>query len=132
LRERPLDAESAFDIVRPLAVAIAGVEHALFPAPTSDEAIQALCAQLLAARLEGAGEVAVPLRIAAAGGPTRDGWVAELLLGWPSRDTGPLPRRLATALARSQLQRSGAGGESIATLSPLRALWLGWRAARRR
>ena len=132
LRERPLDAESAFDAVRPLAVAIAGVEHALFPAPASGEAIQALCAQLLAARLEGAGEMAVPLHIAAAEGPTRDGWVGELLLRWPSRNNGPLPRRLAAALACSQLQRSGAGRESIATLSPLRALWLGWRAARRR
>ena len=131
LRERPLDAESAFDAVRPLAVAIAGVEHALFPAPASSEAIQVLCAQLLAARLEGVGEVAVPLHVAGAEGPTRDAWVGELLLRWPAREGGPLPRRLAAALARSQLQRSGAGGESIATLSPLRALWLGWRAARR-
>jgi hypothetical protein len=132
LRERPLDAESAFDAVRPLAVAIADVEHALFPGLAGDEAIQALCAQLLAARLEGAGEVAVPLHIAGAEGLMRDDWVDELLLRWPSRNTGPLPRRLATALARSQLQRSGAGGESIATLSPPRALWLGWLAARRR
>jgi len=132
LRERPLDAENAFDAVRPLAVAIAGVEHALFPSPTSGEAAQALCAQLLAARLEGAGEIAVPLRIAGAEGPARGAWVGELLSRWPSRNVGPLPRRLAAALARSQLQRSGAGGESIATLSPLRALWLGWRAARRR
>jgi len=135
LRERPLDAESAFDAVRPLAVAIAGVEHALFPASVGDEAIQALCAQLLAARLEGAGEAAVPLRIATAEGSTRVAWLGELLRRWPSRDArllGPLPRRLAAALARSQLQRSAAGGESIATLSPPRALWLGWRAARRR
>lgn len=132
LRERPLDAESAFDSVRPLAVAIAGVEQALFPEPTGEAAIQALCAQLLAARLEGAGEVAVPVRIAGIQEPTRADWVGELLLHWPSRNTGPLPRRLAAALARSQLQRSGAGGESIATPSPPRALWLGWRAARRR
>jgi Phytoene/squalene synthetase len=132
LRERPLDPDSAFGAARPLAIAIAGVEHALFPWPASDEAIQALCAQLLAARLEGAGEAAVPLRVAAAEAPTRDDWFGELLLRWPSRNTGPLPRRLAAALARSQLQRSGAGRESIATLSPPRALWLGWRAARRR
>lgn len=132
LRERPLDGESAFDTVRPLAAAIADVEHALFPGSVGDEAIQVLCAQLLAARLEGAGEVAVPLHVAGAEGPTRDAWVGELLLRWPAREDGPLPRRLAAALARSQLQRSGAGGESIATLSPLRALWLGWRAARRR
>lgn len=131
-RERPRDAESAFDAVRPLAIAIAGVEHALFPWAGSEEAIQALCAQLLATRLEGAGEAAVPLRVAAAEPPRRDDWVGELLLRWPSPNTGPLPRRLAAALARSQLQRSGAGGESIATLSPPRALWLGWRAARRR
>lgn len=135
LRERPLDAQSAFDAVRPLAVAIAGVEHALFSAPIGDQAIQALCAQLLAVRLEGAGEVAVPLHIAAADGPTRGDWIDELLRRWPVRDVaplGPLPRRLAAALARSQLQRHEAGGESIATLSPLRALWLGWRAARQR
>jgi hypothetical protein len=137
LREHPLDAESAFDGARPLAIAIARVEHALFPVaasdgPPGDQAIQALCAQLLAARLEGAGEVAVPLDIVAARGSTRGAWVDELLLRWPSRNPGPLPRRLAAALARSQLQRSGAPGESIATLSPVRALWLGWRAARRR
>jgi hypothetical protein len=132
LRERPLDAESAFDAVGPLAVAIADVEQALFPGPAGDEAVQALCAQLLAGRLEGAGEVAVPLRIAGAENPTRGAWVDELLLRWPSHSAGSPPRRLAAALARSQLQRSGAGGESIATLSPLRALWLGWRAARQR
>ena len=132
LRERPSDVESAFDTVRPLAVAITGVEQALFPESVGDAAIQVLSAQLLAARLEGAGEAAVPLCIAAADGPTRGDWVDELLRRWPSRDTGPLPRRLAAALARSQLQRSTAGAESIATLSPLRALWLGWRAARRR
>jgi hypothetical protein len=72
------------------------------------------------------------LKIILFGSYARDDWVDELLLRWPSRNTGPLPRRLATALARSQLQRSGAGGESIATLSPPRALWLGWLAARRR
>ncbi len=132
MRERPGDTESAFETARPLATAIAGVEQVLFPAPTDNEEIPALCAQLLAARLEGAGEAAVPLRIAAADGPTRGDWIDELVRRWPSRDTGPLPRRLAAALARSQLQRSMAGGESIATLSPLRALWLGWRAARRR
>jgi hypothetical protein len=70
--------------------------------------------------------------MAGAENPLRGAWVDELLSRWPSRNAGPLPRRLAAALARSQLQRSGAGGESIATLSPLRALWLGWRAARRR
>ena len=132
LRERPLDVESAFDAAQPLAVAIADVERALFPADAGDAAIQALCAQLLAARLEGAGEVAVPLRIAGVQEPTRADWVGELLLRWPSRSVGPLPRRLAAALARSQLQRPRAGRESIATLSPPRALWLGWRAARRR
>ncbi|MEO8364885.1 MAG: phytoene/squalene synthase family protein [Pseudoxanthomonas sp.] len=132
LRERPHDAQGAFDAVRPLAVAIAGVEHALFPGPAGDMAIDALCAQLLATRLEGAGEVAVPLHVAAAQAPTRDDWVGELMLRWPSRNAGPLPRRLAAALARSQLQRSGARGPSIATLSPPRALWLGWRAARQR
>ena len=132
LRERPLDAESAFDTVRPLAVAIAGVEHALFPAPVGDAVIQVLSAQLLAARLEGAGEAAVPLRIAGADGPTQGGWIDDLLRRWPMRAGGPLPRRLVAALARSQLRRSGAGGESIATLPPLRALWLGWRVARQR
>ena len=131
LRDRPVDAESAFDASRPLSAALAGVEQALFPEPAGEAAVQALCAQLLAVRLESAGEVAVPLHIAGADDP-RGEWIRELSLRWPSRNTGPLPRRLAAALARSQLQRSAAGGESIATLSPPRALWLGWRAARRR
>lgn len=132
MRERPDDAQGAFETTRPLAAAIAGVEHALFPEAVGNAAIQAICAQLLAARLESAGETAVPLRTGAADGPARDAWIDELLRRWPSRNTGPLSRRLAAALARSQLQRYREGGESIATLSPLRTLWLGWRAARQR
>ncbi|MEO6103580.1 MAG: phytoene/squalene synthase family protein, partial [Pseudoxanthomonas sp.] len=132
LRERQPDAPSAFDAVHPLAVAIASVEHALFPTPVDDLAVQALCAQLLATRLEAAGEAAVPRRVGGADAPTRNDWVDELLQRWPSRGTGPLPRRLASALARSQMQRAGGVGETIATLSPPRALWLGWRAARQR
>ena len=45
MRERPGDVQSAFETVRPLATAIAGVEQVLFPAPIRDQAIQAPCAQ---------------------------------------------------------------------------------------
>lgn len=132
LRNRPQDEESAFDIAMPLARAIAGVERTLFPAQQEQgDWAQLITAQLLATRLEGAGVAALPAPLANDGVASQSEWAQRLLRRWPSRATGPLPRRLAGALARSQLQRFRPGGETVATLSPPRALWLGWRAARR-
>ncbi len=132
MREPPRDADAAFRTVFPLADAIASVERALFRHGSSGSWAQAVASQLLAARLEGAGAAASPAHVAGAGGFSPGDWADELLRRWPLLGAGPVPRKLVDALARSQLQRFRAGAESVATLSPPRALWLGWRAARRR
>ena len=130
LREPPGTEAEVFEIALPLAHAIAAVERVLFPSPAADSGSYALAAQLLAARLEGGGISALPLQSANQHAFTQTDWTRRLLDHWPARATGPLPRRLASALARSQLQRFKASGQPVATLSPPRALWLGWRAAR--
>ena len=132
LRDRPQDEASAFHATMPLARAIAAVERVLFPEiQEQGDWSTFIAAQLLATRLEGAGVAALPAPLANEGVASQSEWAQQLLRRWPSRASGPLPRRLVGALARSQLQRFRPGGESVATLSPPRALWLGWRAARR-
>ena len=132
LRDRPQDEESAFHAAMPLARAMAEAERVLFSAqPEQGDWAASIAAQLLATRLEAAGDAALPAGMANAGPESQSEWAQRLLQRWPSRASGPLPRRLAGALARSQLQRFKPGGESVATLPPPRALWLGWRAARR-
>ena len=130
LREQPHDAETAFDTLRPLAAAIIGVESALFGHESGEAELRTVSAQWLAARLEEAGNAAVPFRMAGHADPSQADWAMELQRQWPG--SGGLPRRLWSALARSRLQRFRAAGEGITPLSPVRALWLGWRAARRR
>ncbi len=130
LREQPRDAETAFDTLRPLASAIVGVESALFGHGSGEAELRTVSAQWLAARLEEAGNSAVPFRIPGHTGPSQADWAMELRRQWPG--SGALPRRLWSALAHSRLQRFRAAGEGIAPLSPVHALWLGWRAARRR
>ena len=132
LRDRPQDEASGFHAAMPLARAIAAVERVLFPEiQEQGDWSTSIAAQLLAMRLEGAGIAALPAPMANDGVASQSEWAQQLLRSWPSRASGPLPRRLVGALARSQLQRFKPGGESVATLPPPRALWLGWRAARR-
>ncbi|HYM87226.1 MAG TPA: phytoene/squalene synthase family protein [Pseudoxanthomonas sp.] len=131
LRERPGSEASAFQAAMPLAIAIADVERALFAPSEANEWTGALAAQLLAGRLEGAGAAALPVQTDSEDALSEVQWANRLLRHWPSHPAGSLPRRLSSALARSQLQRFRASGEPVATLSPPRALWLGWRAARR-
>ena len=130
MRETPGTEAEAFETSLPLATAIAEVERVLFAFPQASGWSHALAAQLLAARLEGGGTAAIPLQAGSQHALSQADWTARLLDHWPARATGPLPRRLASALARSQLQRFKTSGEAVATLSPPRALWLGWRAAR--
>ncbi|MEO6518086.1 MAG: phytoene/squalene synthase family protein [Pseudoxanthomonas sp.] len=129
MRETPATEAEAFEIALPLADAIAAVERVLFAFPQVSGWSHALAAQLLATRLEGGGAAAIPLQAGSQQALSQADWTARLLDHWPARAAGPLPRRLASALARSQLQRFKASAAAVATLSPPRALWLGWRAA---
>lgn len=132
LRERASDEAELFARVRPLAVALAQVEAVVFADSSAGEAlVQALSAHWLAERLQAVGPEALPLHDAAAQ-DAADAWARRLLQRWPERGLGAVPRRLQSALARSRLQRGSGAGEGVAPLSPARALWLGWRAARRR
>ena len=131
LRERPSSEAAAFQAAMPLASAIADVERALFAPSEPGQWTEALAAQWLAARLEGAGAAAAPVHTGTDTAISELEWANLILRRWPSHPAGPLPRRLSSALARAQLQRFRASGEPVATLSPPRALWLGWRAARR-
>ncbi len=130
MREQPADTEAAFETLRPLASAILGVECALFGHAPGKTEVHSISVQWLAARLQEAGNPAIPSVVAGRAGPTQADWASELLGQWPR--SGALPRRLWSALARARLRRFSAAGEGIAPLSPWRALWLGWRAARRR
>jgi phytoene/squalene synthetase len=135
LRERPQDPAAAFELVRPLATAVANVESALFGTPAvavGQPLVRSISAQWLATRLDGAGDAAVPIHSGNQADLSQHGWSQELLEQWPVRNGGAVPRRLWSALARSRLRRFTAAGEGYAPLSPVRALWLGWRMARRR
>jgi hypothetical protein len=131
LRERPQDPQTAFESVQPLAAAVARAEAALFGSVDGEGVVLAISAQWLAARLDEAGDAAVPLRFAGQGDSLQRSWSHALLQQWPMRNDGALPRKLWSALARSRLSRFTAAGDGVAPLSPARALWLGWRAARR-
>ena len=132
MREAQSEPATAFDTVRPLALAIAQVESALFGHGSSGALVQAINLQLLAARLHEAGNAAVPVSLASQSNTPTPNWAAQLLQQWPARNDGAIPRRLWSALARSRLQRFTAAEEGVAPLSPASAVWLGWRAARRR
>ena len=132
LRERPQDSATAFQVVEPLAMAIAEVESALFGSAAGQALVLTISAQWLATRLDEAGDAAIPVHFAAQADPSQQAWSQALLGQWPVRNDGAIPRKLWSALARSRLRRFSAAGEGYAPLSPVRALWLGWRAARRR
>ncbi len=132
MREAQSEPAAAFDTVRPLALAIAQVEWALLGHESTDALVQAIGLQLLAARLHEAGNAAVPVSLASQSPTSASEWAAQLQRQWPARTGGAVPRRLLSALEDSRLQRFTSVEEGIAPLSPARALWLGWRAARQR
>jgi len=132
LRERPQDPATAFQAVQPLATAVAEVESALFGSTAGQALVLSISAQWLAARLDEAGDAAIPVHFTGQVDLSQRGWSQALLGQWPVRTDGAIPRKLWSALAQSRLRRFSAAGEGYAPLSPARALWLGWRAARRR
>ncbi|HZF96696.1 MAG TPA: phytoene/squalene synthase family protein [Pseudoxanthomonas sp.] len=129
-RPRPLDQDTAFATLSPLAVAIGQVEASLFETATDAAGEVAIGCRLLASRLQQAGAAGVPMRVNGEIEPDAVAWARELRRRWPMHPRGGTPRRVWSALARLRLQRSGAG-EAAPPLSPARALWVGWRAARR-
>ena len=131
-RAKPVSGDAAFARLEMLASAIVQAESVLFrgSADKTFAHTQAISAQLLAARLEQAGSAALPMQQGDRRALSELDWARELQRQWPVSG-GATPRRLWSALARSRLQRFQAAGEGIAPLPPARALWLGWRAARR-
>jgi phytoene/squalene synthetase len=131
-RAKPASGDAAFAQLAQLASAIVQVELALFQVISDDAPAQAqaISAQLLAARLEQAGSEALPADAGDQRALSELDWARALQLRWPISG-GAAPRRLWSALARSRLRRFQGTGEGIAPLPPARALWLGWRAARR-
>jgi len=127
-RSRPLDQDTAFITVEPLARAIGNVEAALFGGILNPDHVSAIAARVLAARLQDADLQGVPMRIQGQQPPTVEGWAEELLGRWPTRGAGPVPRRLLSALGQLRLRRSLLeGGRPV---HRFRILWRGWRAAR--
>ncbi len=127
-RNRPLDQDTAFLTVEPLARAIGTVEAALFGATLHPDQVQAIAARLLAARLQDADMHGVPMRIEGHQAPTVERWAENLLRRWPIRGAGPVPRRLLSALGQLRLRRSLL--EDGRPAHRLQILWCGWRAAR--
>jgi hypothetical protein len=106
--------------LRPLAVAIARSEAALFGGDVTTSAVDDASADvfpLLAAHALWPREAAVEASRA---------WAKTASV--PAR-AGTRPRRVLDALAHARLARLGAAHE-VVPLSPPRALWAGWRAAR--
>lgn len=128
-RSRPLDQDTAFLALQPLASAVGAVESALFGDAPRPGHVQAIAAHLLASRLREGGDQGVPMRIAGHPEPTVQAWATHLLRQWPTRTAGPLPRRLLSAVAGLRLRRSLLEGGRPMHRAGI--LWLGWRAARR-
>lgn len=143
---RPSDRDAALASVAPLADAISAMEAALFAAETPNQATQAVAVHLLGERLR-TGLAAVdggriPLSLLARHGITSSmlaqprgveavaDWAAELASILPENlGSASLYRRTRTAFD-AWLLRDRATGGCRRTLPPLRALQLGWRAAR--
>lgn len=127
-RTRPLDQDTAFVGIEPLARALAAVEAAVFGATASAAQVQAIALQLLSSRVQHGALQGVPLRVQGVAEPSVGSWQSELLRRWPSSAGGPAPRRLVSALQQLRLgQSSGRPGRAV---HRLRILWIGWRAAR--
>jgi len=129
-RSRPLDQDTAFLTLAPLTSAACAVEAALFKGQQDDVLVRAIAAQLLASRLRQGGIDAVPMQLNGNTNVSVHAWRSELLRHWPTPRSAGTPRRLWSALGRSRLLRSPTG-EAVVPPSPAKALWIGWRAARR-
>ena len=143
---RPADAAQALEQVKPLALALAQAEAALFDEPAVGAAADALAVHLLLQRLP-AGLVAedqarLPLNLLARHARTaaqvaagqgdavlRD-WARDLSVAAPE-PCGPLFRRLRTGFDRVRLARLAAGRGFAPPAAPL-SVWRAWRIARGR
>ena len=133
-REASASREQAFEMLSPVAQAIAVVEAAVFDAPASD--IDAVTQALLALQLLIVGDATAPLQVRARGG---DGsradafaraWASDLLQAWSEDRGGPRPLRIRQALLRGRLRRFVAGAPRLQAVPALATLRIAWRAAR--
>lgn len=127
-RERAIDAAGALGALTPFAQAVASAEAGLFGSDlASADAAQAVLTSLLQARVAHHPSEAPPLQALAQAGDEALGlWTRELAQR-PLARAATRPRRLWTGLAQARLAR----GAAAQPLSPSRALWVAWRAARR-
>ncbi|KRA73124.1 hypothetical protein ASD78_16210 [Lysobacter sp. Root667] len=129
-RERPLDRAEAGAQLNGFAAAIAAIDAALFGAEPGSGDAAVVAAYLLHARLALEGERAAPLGVLARSGEAgaAAAWAEELRAHWPAEAAATVPRRLWAGLALARLRAD----DAARPLSPWRALWSAWRAARRR
>lgn len=140
-RAQPADEAAAFAQWAEFARALGAVEDAVFAVAggastggategggrAAQARSEAIAAQWLAARLLAAGAAAAPASLA----QSSAAWAGRLRQRWPARiAAAPVPGRLRSALGRARLRSLRDGVEGVPPLSPLRTLWLGWRAAR--
>lgn len=122
-RDRAADAVQARKALTQYATAVAAVEAAVFNSPSSPGAAEAITTQMLALRVQELEGAALPRAFS-----SELEWDKALLAAWPTRVTGPRPRRVYAALARGRLQARIRGGEYRP--SPAALLWRNWWAAR--
>ncbi|WP_454831421.1 phytoene/squalene synthase family protein [Pseudoxanthomonas wuyuanensis] len=126
------DIGNAFSRLRGYGQAVTAVEASLFGAAGTGQAVQAIAAQTLAARLAEAG----PVALVGNGNAGDDGDKRVLQVGgalleqWPLPRQAPRERRIWAALARQRLHRRVAAGAPVAVAPPLRLLLTAWWAAR--
>lgn len=126
-RERATNVAGAFDAVEPFAIAVAGIDHALFGCEAGPDDRRVVAAGLLQSRMLQQGDTHVPLDMlarAGSGDPVA-AWAAELDRQWPQDRASSRVRRLWAALAR---QRLHAAKPSEPTPG-WKTLWTAWRAA---
>lgn len=131
-REASGSREQAFDVLAPVADAMARVDATLFDAALAAGGNSQL---LVAMQLQMQGDASVPLQLRARGAVGNDGsvarsWAEDILRTWPAPRVGPRPVRLRQALLHERLRRFAAGGAQIQGVPVLAALGVAWRAAR--
>lgn len=128
------DLDAAAEAVNPAAACIAGCEPALFSGASAargdaahrdadHDPAHALARWALIAQhrlWHGVGEAATDAR----------GGHEGLLASWPAVRGGSRVARIQAALIRARLQGATSGDAPAAPVSPPRALWVAWRAAR--
>ena len=133
-RDRQADGDTALTALSVYAQAVSEVEAIVLGGPRP--AVEALAAQVLAARLAQAGLAAVPraLETPGAGGVDADehtarAWAGELLGHWPAKSVASRTRRIYAGFARHRLRRLAAGQAPLAGRQTMGDLWRAWRAA---